>query len=462
MNAFWQLAVPAGAVAVIEAGTGRAVTYAELTAAADATAAALALPAGKALVGLFCRNDLASLTAYLGALRAGHAVCLLPAGAAPPAAPLLEIYAPERLLAPANLGPWPGYRAGAPAGALACWHRCEPAAAPAIHPDLALLLSTSGTTGSPKLVRLSRANLQANAGAIRDYLGLTAADRAPTTLPLSYSYGLSVVHSHLAAGATLVLGEFPPVQQATWTSFARHAVTSFAGVPLLYELLRRLRFDPRSQPTLRTYTQAGGRLGTDTKRWFLAAADAAGARFFVMYGQTEATARISFVPPDRLAGHSDSIGRAIPGGELSIDPANREILYRGPNVMLGYALSRADLAAGDTTGGLLRTGDLGRADADGFFYIEGRLRRFLKLAGLRVSLDELERRLEAHLGAPVACAGADEALLVHTEAVVPAAQVLALLQAGFGLAPALATVRTGQPLARLHSGKIDYAALAHA
>jgi len=460
MNAFWQLTAPARATAVIEAASGRAISYGQLAGDADQVADSLGRSAGKGLVFLFCRNDYATLAAYLGCVRAGQAIALLPAGGVRHAEAWLEAYRPEWVLAPAGLGPFTGYSATAVPAGLPAWRRLPVDPAGSLHADLALLLTTSGSTGSPKMVRLSSANLSANAAAIATYLGLTPAECAPTTLPLSYSYGLSVVHSHLAAGATLLLGEFPVVQRESWACLARHGATSFAGVPLLYQTLRRLRFDPRTQPALRTYTQAGGRLEGDTQRWFLDAA--ASARFFVMYGQTEATARISYVPPERLREKPDSIGRAIPGGELSLDPANGEILYRGPNVMLGYAQNRADLALGDTQHGQLRTGDLGAVDAEGFYAITGRLKRFLKIAGLRVGLDELERHLEVELDGPVACSGVDEALQVHTEATLPAARIHALLQEKFGLPPSLVGVHTGRPLARLATGKIDYAALIHA
>lgn len=455
MNPFWQLDAASRATAVVEVATGRTLTYAELGSFADTFAQRLPPPRRRAVVFVFCRNDLTSLAAYLGCLRAGHVAALLPAGA--PVANLLETYAPDRLIAPAGAGPFPGYTALDEI----IWQRATASGDIPVHDALALLLSTSGSTGSPKLVRLSSANLQANAAAIAGYLALTPAERAPTTLPLSYSYGLSVVNSHLAAGATLLLGDFPVVQQPTWQALAQHGATSFAGVPLLYHLLRRLRLDPRAHPALRTFTQAGGRLDPETKRWFLDQAEPAGVRFFSMYGQTEATARISFVPPNRLREKIDAIGWPIAGGELSVDRANGELIYRGPNVMLGYAESRADLADGDVQRGTLRTGDLGHADADGFFHIAGRLKRFLKLAGLRVSLDELERHLESKLGCVVACGGGDEALVVHAEAAVPAARVQSLLQQDFGLAPSLVTVRADALLTRLPSGKIDYAALVH-
>jgi acyl-CoA synthetase (AMP-forming)/AMP-acid ligase II len=460
MTPFWQLAGNPQAPAVIESATGRTWTYGELTAAADAMAAAWPRPPERGVIFLFCCNDFTSLAAYLGALRAGLPVALLPAVAHAHAGALIDAYAPALILAPPRHGPFAGHSPQPSAGSdLVAWRPDHPRPPVPVDAELALLLSTSGTTGSPKMVRLSAGNLQANAIAIAGYLGLTPAERAPTTLPMSYSYGLSVIHSHLAAGAALVLGDFPVVQRETWTALARHRATSFAGVPLSYQLLRRLRFDPRTQPGIRTYTQAGGRLDPETKRWFLGMAG--DARFFSMYGQTEATARISFVPPDRLAEKPDAIGCAIPGGTLQLDPATRELIYRGPNVMLGYAESRADLAAGDTQRGVLRTGDLGRVDEDGFFYVDGRLKRFLKLAGLRTNLDELERHLETRLGGPVACDGVDEALRVHLEASVPAETVHAFLQERFGLAPSLIAIRAGSPLPRLGNGKINYAMLRH-
>ncbi len=448
---FWQLDQPSDATAVIDARSGQAVSYGALRALADGCAQKWKLPR-RTLVFVFAQNDLDSLAAYLAGLRAGHPVALLSATA--PTDSLLAAYAPERVV---GTGPFAGYTAIADR----LWRRDEPRETPAPHAGLALLLSTSGSTGSPKMVRLSGVNLQANATAIGSYLGLAATERAPTTLPLSYSFGLSVVNSHLAVGATVVLGEFPVVQQDTWLQLARHGATSFAGVPLLYQIRRRMRYDPRTAPGVRTYTQAGGRLDAETKLWFLDQAEAAGARFFAMYGQTEATARISFVPPAQLRAKSDSIGRPIPGGELSVDPAGGELVFRGPGVMLGYAESPADLSLGDVQRGVLRTGDLGHVDANGFFYVTGRLKRFLKLAGLRVSLDELERRLEIAFACPVACGGQDEALRVQLEAAVPGAQVFALLREKFGIAPSLATVHPNARIARLPTGKIDYAALAH-
>ena len=219
-----------------------------------------------------------------------------------------------------------------------------------LHTELALLLSTSGSTGSPKLVRLSQRNLSSNAAAIGDYLGLTATDRGITTLPLHYCYGLSVLHSHLLAGASTSITDTSVVDPCFTT--ALRGVTNVAGVPHTFELLERAGPDRLAVPSLRLVTVAGGRLPpADVRRWAQRTA-AWGADLYLMYGQTEATARMGYLPPELVERHPQAIGRPIPGGSfelVSVDdqPADvGELVYRGPNVMMGYAVSDADLAAG--------------------------------------------------------------------------------------------------------------------
>jgi acyl-CoA synthetase (AMP-forming)/AMP-acid ligase II len=270
-----------------------------------------------------------------------------------------------------------------------------------LHCELALLLTTSGSTGSPKLVRLTTANLASNATAIADYLALGPNERAVLSLPIYYSYGLSVLNSHLVAGGCVVLTPHSFMRPEFWGDVREHGATSFAGVPYMYETLHRLRFDPASQPSLRTLTQAGGALRRELISHFHARATQAGARLIVMYGQTEATARISYVPPERLSEKIGSIGVPIPGGNLRLERSGdaetgpAELVYEGPNVMMGYAEGPADLALGDLQHGRLRTGDLGTVDDEGYFTLVGRLKRFAKLFGRRVSLEDVERELES-------------------------------------------------------------------
>jgi acyl-CoA synthetase (AMP-forming)/AMP-acid ligase II len=278
-----------------------------------------------------------------------------------------------------------------------------------VHPDLALLLTTSGSTGNPKLVRLSRTAVRTNAEQIAEALEIDANEVAITTLPLFYSFGLSVLHSHLVRGATVVLERTGIMQRDFWNAAVEHHVTSMAFVPSQYEMLRRLRFDPAHYPALRTLTQAGGRLRTDRVTEFAEKMATVGGRLFVMYGQAEAGPRMAALPPDRLADKLGSVGRALPGGRFTISAD--EVVYHGPNVMMGYAETADDLIKGDDRGGVLRTGDLGRLDDEGFLFITGRRKRMAKIFGVRTNLDDVEKNF------PVAAVAGDDKLVVFAEAV---------------------------------------------
>ena len=329
-------------------------------------------------------------------------------------------------------------------------------AAHELHPDLALLLSTSGTTGSPKLVRLSHENLDANASAIADALGIRDSDRAMTTLPLHYCYGLSVVTSHLARGAGLVLTERSVVDRCFWDAFTRHGATTLAGVPHTFDLLDRVGFADMTLPSLRTVTQAGGRLAPEKVRRFAALGRQRGWDLVVMYGQTEATARMAYLPPHLVEDHPAAIGVPIPGGSFEIDDG--ELVYRGPNVMLGYATEPADLALGATLDEL-RTGDLARRNEDGLVEIVGRRSRFLKLFGLRVGLDDVESRL-AERGISAMCGGDDERLLVAVDEPLVHDDTVFDVCAALGVPAARVRILRLPALPRLESGKPDHAALA--
>ena len=276
----------------------------------------------------------------------------------------------------------------------------RPETAHELHPDLTLLLSTSGSTGSPKLVRLSAESLLANAASIVEALGIRATDVAATTLPLHYCYGLSVLHSHLLAGASLVLTERSVVDEEFWSDVAAYSVTTFPGVPHTYDLLDRSAFADRDVPSLRYLTQAGGRMAPERVQELVALGRRKGFDLVVMYGQTEATARMAVLPPDLAEVAPGAIGRPVPGGRLSLRPVPEapegigELVYEGPNVMLGYAEAPADLALGRTTHELA-TGDLGRLRPDGLWEVVGRRGRVAKVLGLRLDLDRVERLLAA-------------------------------------------------------------------
>ncbi len=411
--------------ACYDAGTDRWFTYSELYRAVERCAARLALPQ-KALVFCFCENNIESLTGYLGCWMAGHAVLLLDARLDPGFRnSLFSIYRPDFVITPeagipGDLAADKGW-VSVPSGGGAIWRAAVPVARE-IHPDLAVLLSTSGSTGSPKLVRLSHRNVVSNALQIVEALSIDSTERAVTSLPLYYSYGLSVVNSHLAAGASVVLTGETLLSNTFWTVFRRAGCTSLAAVPYMYQMLQRLDLNALNVPTLKTMTQAGGRLPDQLVAKFHRAMVDRRGRFFVMYGQTEATARIAVLPPDALPGKLGSVGKAIPGGFLGIEADNQavivahregELVYRGPNVMSGYATCQEHLARGPELNGTLRTGDLGYFDNDGFFYITGRNDRFTKLVGLRINLDEVETMLKVN--GPTAVLGGPDRLFIYCE-----------------------------------------------
>jgi len=261
-----------------------------------------------------------------------------------------------------------------------------------LHPDLAVLLSTSGTTGDPKLVKLTHRNLVENARSISAYLPIAGEDVTPLNLPLEYSYGLSVLNSNGIAGGLIVAGVRGIADPTFWNDFRAFGMTSFAGTPDAYRLLIDIGWLDWDLPSIRYHTQAGGALGKEAVLQLMRKSHAHGYQFFVMYGQTEATARMAYLAPEHMADRPGSIGRAIPGGEFSLDPESGELLYSGPNVFGGYASSPSDLAHIEDHG-LLRTGDLARQDEAGFFFLTGRAKRIVKMFGHRVNLDDIERLL---------------------------------------------------------------------
>jgi long-chain acyl-CoA synthetase len=432
-------------VAVVDGETGETWTRARLAEAVAGTAERLRSER-KELVFCACDRDVGSVVGYLGAVAAGHAVALCDRNVHEQlAAALLERYQPRWVL-------------DAEGAEVRTTERDAPPDAPEIAPELTVLLSTSGTTGSPRLVRLARRNLEANAASIVEYLGIDADERAIASLPIHYSYGLSVLNSHLAAGASIVLTRESVIRPGFWEQASAHRATSFAGVPYTYAMLERTGLLRTHAPaTLRTLTQAGGRLAPEAIVALHELMTARGGRLVVMYGQTEATARIAYVPPDALPAKAGTIGIPIPRGELRVDDG--ELVYRGPNVMLGYAEDRADLARGDDQQGELRTGDLGHADDDGFFVVTGRSARIAKVFGLRVNLDEVESAAR-RFGA-VAAVDAGDAVRLFVEAPgVDAREVRSHLANLLRVNSRAFDVRAIERLPTRGSGKIDYAALA--
>jgi acyl-CoA synthetase (AMP-forming)/AMP-acid ligase II len=422
-----------------------ALTYRELADRVDDVAARLGRV--RRLAVLAAANDVDSLVAYLAALSAGHPLILVPAEKPAALESVLAAYDPDVVL-----------RSGDGEPVLEERHvgTCHE-----LHPDLALLMSTSGSTGSPKLVRLSRENLQSNAEAIASYLDIRPEDRAATTLPMSYCYGLSVINSHLLRGSGLVLTGLSVVDPCFWDLFRKSGGTTFAAVPYTFELLERVGFADMDLPGLRYVTQAGGRLDPVTAARYSELGRRRGWDLFVMYGQTEATARMAYLPPRLAADNPGTIGIPIPGGAFRIDPvpglADGELVYTGPNVMLGYAERPEDLAAGRVIDEL-RTGDLARLLPSGVYEVVGRRSRFVKIVGLRIDLGQVEKVM-AELGVPAAAAGSDRSLVAAVEGGHDVGLLGKVLAQRLGLPRRAVEVHAVVSIPRLANGKVDYPAV---
>jgi long-chain acyl-CoA synthetase len=266
----------------------------------------------------------------------------------------------------------------------------------------AALIYTSGTTGRPKGVNLTHGNLSANTSAIVEYLHLRASDRVLNLLPFFYSYGASVLHTHLSVGGCLVLENKLVYPQRILGRMADEAVTGFPGVPSTFALLLQAgELRNASLPALRYMTQAGGAM---PPRNIARVRDAfPHVQFFVMYGQTEATARLTYLPPSRLADKLGSVGLPLDGVEIEIrnetgEPLRQgeigEVCVRGPNVMLGY-YDDAAATSSVLRDGWLRTGDMGYRDADGYLFLDGRRSDMIKSGAHRINPLDIEEVIAA-------------------------------------------------------------------
>lgn len=399
----------------------------------------------KQLILILCKNEFKILTAYISAINSGHTVMLLSSDLNEEL--LLHVvceYKPKWIVGSTY---YQGYRLEKNKLVR------EEEVIAEIHPDLAMLLSTSGTTGSQKFVRLSYENLRSNAESIIDYLEIDEQERAVMNLPLSYSYGMSIVNSHLLAGATILLTDESVMEKSFWKFVKEQKATSLAGVPFTYQILQRIGLTKMDLPHLKTMTQAGGRLNEKLVRHFGEWALANDKCFYVMYGQTEAAPRMSYIPYDKVLEKAGTIGIAVPGGNLSI--VEDELVYKGPNVMMGYAECLADLAKGDEMDGMLHTGDTATVDEDGYFTITGRLKRFIKLFGLRINLDDVEKKLESKFRIPLACTGSDDKLVVAIEQEEYVEAVKAEIEVLYHLHKTAYKVKV-LPIPHFANGKTDY------
>ena len=335
---------------------------------------------------------------------------------------------------------------------------------------LALLLTTSGSTGSPKVVKISKKNLLSNTFAICDYLKLSNSDRHITTLPMNYTYGLSCINTFLCAGASIILNNHSILEKNFWELINKYKPTSIAGVPYTYEILHRLGIERLLSTSIKVLTQAGGKLDKELLIKYAHLCKKNNCLFYVMYGQTEATARMSYLPPENLLEKIDSIGIPIPGGNFEIDKKNiennefetyqeyGELVYKGENVSLGYANSFDELNNKDDFKAVLKTGDIGYKDKDGYFYIVGRENRFAKICGIRVSLQDIEDLLN-FLNTKCVALSDDKKLVVYIESdnlKINKSELKKIIVNRTTLPPLSINIRLISNFPRKENGKINY------
>lgn len=421
----------------------------------------------RSLVFCLCSNTIESVVGYVGVIRAQHVGLMLSAKIdEQKLSHLIQSFQPNYLWLPTALPITVEHTT------IFNYGRYQlvkiSSVKPEMHTDLALLMGTSGSTGSPMMVRQSSMNLLRNAESISQSLKLNSSDCALTTLPMNYTYGLSIINSQLQIGGSVVMSEATMLDRLFWNQVRDSGATYFGGVPYSYEMLNRIGVKRLKDSSIRMLTQAGGKLSSDLVTKLATSCRELEIAFHIMYGQTEATARMSVLSSENVLEHPSSIGQPIPDGKFRIlDLDNErelptgevgELEYRGPNVMMGYASCILDLQKANEFEGVLRTGDLAKVDSDGFYYIVGRRKRFIKLLGNRVNLDDVDNFLTTH-GYETASTGNDDHLTVN--AVNPGEHELLidLISDFLSVHKTVIKIRNVELIPRSDAGKVLYSML---
>ena len=446
---------PKDKVAAID-DSGRLVTYGDICDFSQEFAMHLSK---RSLIFLLAENKIGSLLGYTATLSNRIVPLIISANTEEGLYNhLYDLYQPEYLWMPASKAEGKDF-------IFSAWDYCLVKTcnqSTPMYEELSLLLPTSGSTGSPKLVRHSYRNIESNADNVRRLFKLDGTEKAMAILPMHYTMGLSVIASHLLAGATLLLSARSLLDKGFWATLKE--ATSFTGVPYSFEILTKMRFTRMDLPNLKVITQGGGKLTEAMWKTLAQYAKDKGKQFIATYGQSECTARMAYLPAEMALEKVCSIGIAEPGGQLSIiddngnetfeGEAQGEMVYRGENVTLGYATCREDLLKGDENHGVMHTGDLARRDSDGCYFIIGRLKRFLKIYGLRIGLDEVENMIRSEFKVDCFCKGNDEKLIILVSSADIAEQLPAFIEEKTHLFHQNIEVQVVQSILRNEAGKV--------
>ncbi len=419
MNRIWDFKAFGDRTAFLD-DTGVSVSYDELAALQDRLSETSGC--GK-LTMMLCENSIGALSGYAALLNSGHPMFMLSSAVSPEMRRhIMNTYRPGLVFAPRSLRSDFLHMQELAAVDDYILFKTSFSDAYPVNPLLGQMLSTSGSTGSVKFVRQSFENIRCNGQYINDYLNITGSERTITALPMNYTYGLSVICSSLLAGAEMIVTRKGIMDEEFWDLFENEHITAFHGVPATYGMLYRLNIFCEDFPDLRLMTQAGGKLGRELQLFYAGYAGDYNKRFVIMYGQSEATAAISYLPADKALEKPGSAGIVVKDGKIELADAEGnivnephvqgEVIYYGKNVTLGYAVRGEDLIKGDELNGRLKTGDLAERDEDGFLYITGRLSRFIKISGHRISLDEIDERVLDDIHIRCVSSGTDDHLII--------------------------------------------------
>ena len=317
-----------------------------------------------------------------------------------------------------------------------------------------ILITTSGSTSTSKLVRLSYQNLEANTSAIAESLTVNKSDCGISVLPLSYTYGLSVLNMHLYKGASFVLNSSSVMEETFWMILAKEPITNLAGVPFSYDLYQRIGLDKCIPPSLRFITQAGGKLELESQKKVLEYCQRTNISFYIMYGQTEATARISCFELNQHPEKLGSVGKSLPNLTVNTSDAaiSSELEVHGPSISTGYAASFSDLLKPHIRRSL-KTGDLAEIDDEGFIFIRGRISRFAKISGIRICLETVEADILHTLGLQVYAVSDDQFIYIASLIKLNARYVKKVVK----VHPSKIKLVMIPKIPRTPSGKINYA-----
>ena len=326
-----------------------------------------------------------------------------------------------------------------------------------LHPDLALLLSTSGTTGSPKLVKLSYENLQDSAKHTSLHLSIEKGQKGISPLPLNHVYGLTFCFWHWYREATLLVTEKSVIGNEFREFYERERANNFAATPYTYQMLERIQFwNPEILSYLHLALSSGAQMSEKDQ---LNLVSLMRDKFWIAYGQTECTcmmAAMNFAEDNMKLG---SVGKAFRNMEVILDNQTHELCIKSKSVAMGYAVGMEDLALGDVNQGVWRTGDIGHIDADGCIFLRGRLARFIKILGKRISLDEIERYIKKKLtGIETACVGTDDDLTVYysNDGTLPKEEIVNILVLDLKIPRRFITCRYIEEIPVNAAGKIMY------